>query len=342
MNLPEATANFVRGPKGEDIAVEFGDVISLSFWDLWCLIVVREKFEDCFEDARNLLAEKIASRSMLNFFEINDLRDLHHLLEDLESRVESIGTPSAILEKVPEKLIKKEMAKAKTIILEAGGSNHARSAQMLQAPYRLLKTEAYRGEWDRLPVNPDIYVNHFIEILTPYGKRGYIPADATFKLVGRLEKKIQSTLKKIETSSNSRNHRFAMFRCLVTLYHERSCWDDSYGNMGGFGQECIQEILKETPESQSCDPKIYLKDILMFYCWENHGLIPCEWIDDYVTNKISNEEKHLASLILNDIENRATAAFCPYNAKSAKRLRNKIQEKSKFISIKPSHLTLVK
>jgi len=90
---------------------------------------------------------------------------------------------------VPERLIKKEMPKAKSQILKAS-CTHSPSIEMLNAPYRMLRKEAYRDQWKDLPVNPVQYEPQFVSLFTPKAKFGYIPKGATFKLAKRLEKKI--------------------------------------------------------------------------------------------------------------------------------------------------------
>lgn len=143
MKLPEPQVNYNRGPKGTDRAVAFGDLLILSFWDLWCLLVVREKFFGNFKSARLHFEEELKDRSFWSSHKRDQARDLHHLMGDLEVRVKDFGGVS-VLDIVPERLIKKEMGKAKSQILEASCA-HSPSIEMLKAPYRMLRKEAYRG-----------------------------------------------------------------------------------------------------------------------------------------------------------------------------------------------------
>lgn len=319
MRLPEAEANYIRGPKGYDIAVEFGDTLTLSFWDLWCLMAVRDRFSCDFEKGRSYFENILSSKSFWIFSNRDQIRDLHYLLGVLSKSVEPFGGVSAILEKVPERLIKKELSKVILHVLEAS-STHAPSDEMFNAPYRLLRKEALRGQWEKLPVNPCEYTSPFTAILSPKKKIGYIPKGATFKLAGRLEEKINKILATIDKKTKPLAHKYAVHRALLSLYQEQNCWDDSFGVMGSLGQDWVKAILLETPRSLDCEADVFLKDLLMLHCWEDYGLVSTKQLVFYINHSLDREEREMSVLILENIRQRALAAFCPFNSDSAQRV----------------------
>ena len=41
LRLPDPIVDDRVGPKGIDIAATFGDVLTLTYWDLWCLLATQ-------------------------------------------------------------------------------------------------------------------------------------------------------------------------------------------------------------------------------------------------------------------------------------------------------------
>ncbi len=106
-------------------------------------------------------------------------------------------------------------------------------------------------------------------------------------------------------------------RRALTLFHELHCWDDSYGEMGDLGQKWIQEILSIKPNMLEVDASIFLKDLLMFLCWEDYGLSKSTQVAEFIKNQLSLTEQALATKILRDIKHRAEAGFQKYRAMQA-------------------------
>lgn len=87
--------------------------------------------------------------------------------------------------------------------------------------------------------------------------------------------------------------------------------------MGDLGQKWIQEILSIKPNMLEVDASIFLKDLLMFLCWENYGLSKSTQVADYIKNQLSLTEHALATEILLGIKHRAEVGFQKYRAMQA-------------------------
>lgn len=192
-----------------------------------------------------------------------------------------------------------------------------------------------------MPVNPIQYESQLISLFTPKAKFGYVPKGATFKLARRFEKKVNQVLAKIDKNSEARAHRYSLHRCLLSLYQEENCWDDSFGNMSDLGQEWMKVVLSETPRSLPCGAVTFLKDLLMYCCWEDYSLVSIDWVVNYINSILDSRERELAVMILEDIVGRATAAFCKYNADTAINLLEKIGYNISGVDKKAPRLRIV-
>jgi hypothetical protein len=316
--LPKPEFYDIKGPSGPDIAAIFGDRLTLTYWDFWCLLAARQEHGNDLRELQKTLIDQRMNGRFWSFYKRDLVEDLITLVVDLEIRLSGLETPEKILAYFPERLIKKESAKAVRNILKQEGS-YPPSEPMLRSPRRLLEKEAFRGMWPELPIDPTSFAGALRPLFIPSKKMGYFSKDSTFDLSGKVEKAVAKEISKAHQSHNPEAHKHAIYRAALSLFHEEHHWDDSYGTMGDLGQEWVKALLSTTPESIGSASSIFLKDLLMFFCWENYGLSYSKDVAAYILSR-PLEEQRLAKDILTDIQSRASQGFQEYHAENAEKI----------------------
>ncbi len=341
VTLPNPVVDDRMGPKGPDIAVSFGTILTFTYWDLWCLLAAQQKYQGDLNLLRQALVDKRLENKFWISFRKDAVEDLIALVEDLSIRVKPFGAIQNILQKLTDRIVKKESQKAIRNIIDQEGS-HQPSEPMLRSPRRLLEQEAFRGMWSQLPIDPTPIAERLLDLFVPPKKHGHFPKGLTFALSRKVEKRIQRELDTKDPAINKTAHQYAVYRAALTLFHEHHTWDDSYGNMGDLGMEWVKSILSITPSSIGLLPNIFLKDLLMFLCWENYGLSYSDRIASALQTQLSKNEQNIAVQILSDIKQRADLGFQNYNADNAVRILKHLNVATPVNQIaKPSHLRLV-
>ncbi len=339
--LPTPVVDDRVGPKGPDVAAIFENVLTLTYWDLWCLLAAQQKYQGDLGMLRQFLIAKRLENKFWSSFRKDAVEDLITLTEDLADRVKPFGPIENILQKLTERILKKESQKALRNVLEQEGS-HQPSEPMLRSPRRLLEQEAFRGTWSQLPIDPTPIAEKLLDLFVPPKKHGYFPKGMTFALSRKVEKRIQRELVVKGPAINKKAHQYAVFRAALSLFHEHHTWDDSYGNMGDLGIEWVKAILTMTPSSIGVAPDIFLKDLLMFFCWENYGLSYPDRIASALQAQLPKGELNIATQILTDIKLRAETGFQNYNAdNAAKILKHLNVAVPKSQATTPTHLRLI-
>jgi len=319
MMLSEPAINDIRGPSGKDWAVQFGNNLTLTYWDLWCLLTAHQNFAGAFYPLREALIARLKAKKFWSESTKELIEDLIALTLDLEERIRAHASVSELISLIPERIVKKEEKKALRNILEQS-CHYPPSEPMLRSPRRLLQQEAYRGLWKRLPIDPTPFADKFRALFIPPGKSGFFHKGMTFTLSRKIQKQVHRELENSSTFSNPNAHRYAIYRSLITLFHEEHHWDDSYGVMGELGTDWVKGLLQEAPATVGASAEIFLKDLLMILCWENYGLTNREMIASYIRNSLSQEHRPLVVQILTDIRTRAAACFQEYHAEEADRI----------------------
>jgi hypothetical protein len=318
-----------KAPKGADIAVIFQDgILTLTYWDLWCLISAKNKHASDLQGLRKFLVDQRMTEHFFSFSRRDQVEDFITLVDDLEVRINQTGwSVDSVLAAVPERLLKKEGSKGIKNITHKWGGDYPPSEPMLRSPRRLLKKEAMRGEWSKLPIDPTPIADRLHCLFIPHKKIGYFPKGTTFAFSRRLEKALNCELESTKQGEllNFRAWKYAVHRAFLALFHEEHNWDDSYGVVGDLGKVSVETILSFTPDDLCMDIRIFLKDLLMFLCWENYGLTDDDDIDDYLRS-LSSEEQDVAVDILADIARRATQGFQFYNAENAEKIMTRLKE----------------
>jgi|GEM_PF-2756716 len=339
--LPNPTVDDRVSPKGPDVAALFGAVLTLTYWDLWCLLAAQQKHQGDLRLLRQFLIDKRLENKFWSSSRKDEVEDLITLVEDLSVRTRPFGPIQNILQKLTERIVKKESQKAIRNILEQEGS-HPPSEPMLRSPRRLLEQEAFRGMWSQLPIDPTPIAERLLDLFVPPKKHGYFPKGMTFTLSRKVEKRIQRELVVKDQTINKTAHQYAVYRAALTLFHEHHTWDDSYGNMGDLGKEWVRGILNETPTSIGTTSEVFLKDLLMFLCWENYGLSYSDQVAKSLQMKLSKDELCIAAQILNDIRFRADIGFQKYRADEATSLLKHLNiTATTSLITKPNYLHLL-
>ena len=339
MTLPDPIVRDIRGPSGPDTAAMFGDQLTLTYWDLWCLLAAQLKFNGSLNALHDFLIHKRRTENFWSYHRRELVEDLITLTEDLIGRLGRVASVSEVLARLPERLVKKESQKAVRNFMEQEGS-YPPSEPMLRSPRRLLTREAYRGMWLGLTVDPTQFADRLVPLFRPPAKHGYFPKGQTFALSRRVEKRIAHELAVGGEVANPSAHRYAVFRAALTLFHEQHTWDDSYGAMGDLGKVWIEEVLLVTPTLVGSDPRFFLKDLFMFLVWENYGLSMPDQIADYVRNKLSDEERVIVIEVLTVVRGWAEIGFLDYQAGEAARILAAIGAPV-GLAKKMSHLRLI-
>lgn len=324
MTLPKPQVDETVGPKGRAAAVIFPNCLILTYWELWCLLAAQQKFHSDLNALRSFLFEKRVETRSFSFFRNEIAEDLIHLLNDLTTRLNGIASVNEILSELPERIKKKEAQKAIRCVIECS-CNHEPSELMLRSPGRLLKEEAFRGEWAKLPVDPSPIAERLMPLFLPKPKIGYFPKGTTFALSKRIDKQVKHEASLGGLFLSPAAQRYSAYRAALTLYQEENSWDDSYGSMGEVGQEWVQSILNETPSSVGAPPEIFLKDLLMFLVWEDYGLSNSEQVAAYI-KALPLDQQDLSHKILTDIHDRCAKSFRKYQADEARQIIEKIIE----------------
>ncbi|NQW45331.1 MAG: hypothetical protein HQ462_08010 [Deltaproteobacteria bacterium] len=327
MKLPSPTIPILKSyPKGNDLAVVYPDgILTLTYWDLWCLLTAKQKFGSELSSLRKALIDKRRNERFFSWGRKETTEDLITLLYDLQDRIREVASVDEILSGIPEKLVKKETQKATRNILE-GQCYYPPSEPMLRSPRRVLFTEAMRGMWASLPIDPTSIADLLRPLFIPKKDPGYFPKGATFALSRRIEKAVVKEFSKADEIivMNRRGYRYAVYRAVLTLFHEEHHWDDSYGTMGDLGQSWVKEILAFTADDIGVDSKVFFKDLLMFFCWENYGLSDSKQVIEFLQH-LDGADLNLAIAILTDIKDRADQGFQEYRAETAERFLQKLK-----------------
>lgn len=322
MNLPEPEIPVLKSyPQGADLAAVFPDgVLTLTYWDLWTLISAKHGFGSDLSALRKSLVDRRLSRSYHGQSRQEQIEDLIALVDDLIPRIKRVGSVDTVLATIPERLLKKETNKGIKNITDDWGGYYPPSEPMLRSPRRLLTREAMRGMWPRLPIDPTPITETLRPLFIPKKKPGYFPKGTTFALSRRIEKAVAKELTKSDgLAMNHRAHRYAVHRAALTLFHEEHHWDDSYGVMGELAKRWLDDILSVSADDLCIDARVFLKDLLMFLCWENYGLSDDDVTAAYIRG-LPEEERRIAFGILLDVKVRAAQGFREYNAENAAKL----------------------
>ena len=321
-----------KGPQGADIVAVFLSAnLTLTYWDLWCLLSAKHRFDDSLANLRQSLVDRRLHGRSWSMSRSELLEDLIALTEDLMARIEAACTSvDEILQHMPENLLKKELQKGIKNITDDSGTYDPPSEPMLRSPRRLLETEAMRGMWSQLPVNPTVYADLLKPFFLPPPKLGFVTKGRSFAFARKITKAVERELKNADQIVASRRAtRHAVLRAALALYHEVHSWDDSYGVVSDRGVEWLKEILSIQAADIDATPEIFLKDLMMFLCWENYGLSDLDAISDSVC-RLQPRDARLAIQILKDIHHRAEQGFQTYKAATAERALKKL-ESVKFI-----------
>jgi hypothetical protein len=182
-----------------------------------------------------------------------------------------------------------------------------------------------RGMWGQLPVNPTASADRLKPFFLPSPKQGFITKGRSFAFARKVEKAVERELKNVDQQVGFRSaSRYAVLRAALTLYHEVHAWDDSYGVISDRGVEWLREVLSIKPPDIAADSEVFLKDLVMFLCWENYGLSGLDAIADYVC-RLQPHDARLAIQILKDIHHRASQGFQIYKAETATRALKKLE-----------------
>ena len=330
-------------PKGPEAAVEYRGGLSLTFWDLWCLLAAQKTTDSDLGALRALLVKTRFESFLSSEYERDLAEDLIFLISDLATRLEGLGSCDELLAAIPEPFRKRELSRATKCVLGLTNT-HAPSEVMLRSPRRTLRQEAFRGSWPLLPVNPAPFADTFARILTPNPKKGFIPKGETSALALRLREALQSALVAQSDKEKQGAFRYSVCRAFLTVYHEKHCWDDSYGIVSDLGASCVKDLLNETPLSTGIDAEIFLKDLLMFLVWEIYGLSRSGQVALYIQKRLSSLERALTVKLLKGIHKRAHAGYQEYHADQAKRILQEIgssQMEPLCPRPRPRHLRLV-
>lgn len=253
----------------------------------------------------------------------------------------------AVLDSLPERLLKKEFLKAVRNITGAWSQNPPSEA-MLRSPRRLLEKEAYRGAWSDFAVDPSPYVVALRPLFMPPEKVGYFVGKSTSALWRRIQKAIDKEMECAQLKPNVKAHEYAILRAALTLYHEEHNWHDEYQLMSDMGIEWFKALLRISPTETEIKPKFFLKDFLMFICWENYGLSDRAASTQYLIEAFSAHDLGVAKGILNDISQRARVAYQGFQADEADRIleilnRHRFEKQRNGIaSNRKFHLALVR
>ena len=320
-------------PQGADPAAVFPDgLLTLTYWDFWCLISAHKRFWSSLGELRKSLVDRRLNRSFHSMSRKDLIEDLITLVDDLAHRLSDVGTVDQVLATIPERLIKKETQKGIKNITDDWGNYYPPSESMLRSPRRLLEKEAMRGMWPRLPFDPTPIADTLRPLFLPKKKVGYFPKGTTFALSRRIEKAVEKELAKSESAEmNRRAYRYAVHRAALTLFHEEHHWDDSYGVMGELGKKWIEDLLSVTADDLCMSHGVFLKDLLMLLCWENYGLSDSDQITQYL-KQVSQEEHVIAIHVLRDVQSRAEQGFQQYNAENAERILKKIGQDTRRLT----------
>jgi hypothetical protein len=323
MSLPAPEIPILKSyPKGADLAAVFpGGQLTLTYWDLWCLITARHQCQSDLKALRAFLMNRRLNDRFWSFSCKELVEDLITLVDDLKLRIISVGSVEEILSVIPERLIKKETQKGIKNITGTG-TYYPPSEPMLRSPRRLLEKEALRGMWPKLPYDPTPIAEKLRPVFLPPPKPGYFSKGMTFALSRRVEKAVARLFKEADRSDipvHPRAYRYAVHRAALTLFQEEHHWDDSYGVMGDLAKEWWRDLFTITADDLCLEPYIFLKDLLMFSCWEVYGVSEEKQVAAYIS-KLSADEQELATSILNDIYVRAAQGFQDYRAEEAQRI----------------------
>jgi hypothetical protein len=92
LKLPEHIVDTKVGPKGPDVAVSFGNALSLTYWDIWCLLVAQQKFAGDLIALRDFLIDQRLNGNLFGSYRCHSAEDLIFLIPDIVSRLEGQST----------------------------------------------------------------------------------------------------------------------------------------------------------------------------------------------------------------------------------------------------------
>ena len=132
-------------------------------WSGQQLLAAQQKYQGDLDLLRQALVDKRLENKFWSSFRKDAVEDLIALVEDLSIRVKPFGAIQNILQKLTDRIVKKESQKAIRNIIDQEGS-HQPSEPMLRSPRRLLEQEAFRGMWSQLPIDPTPIAERLLDL----------------------------------------------------------------------------------------------------------------------------------------------------------------------------------
>ncbi len=238
-----------------------GQPIRLTYWDLWLLITLFQRFNGDWD----LLAEHFRVKAKSGGFESDHAEGLLNHLRHLRQALDNAGLLAAgVFACLDAAMVKANKAKAKRKVLELQFQEHESSQWMIETPRWQREKRAMHGYWEHFPVSPAAYADGIAAIFKP-GK--LYEEDESFKLERRLTAFLEQYEDKVDEAS-----LFALYRAYLTvLLDKMNQVDDSYGVIGQ-GYESVFEAYYQLDRANlALTPEIFFQDLLELLIWEDYA-----------------------------------------------------------------------
>jgi hypothetical protein len=255
-----------------------GEVLSLSYWDLWFLMILVKQFAgDWNALAEHFRQNKTSSETTDGC--INHARELHHKLE-------SAGIPpQSILTDAPPDLLRAQSARARRKVRDQQFADSEMSIWMIETPRWQFENRAMRGFWSFFPVSPLAFAG---EIEKQFKPKGYYTEDQSLRLSHKL-----NTFLDRHADRLSLPELFALDRAFLTVMIEKiELIDDSYGVIGDLYEDVFLEYAQLDRSALDMPSEVFLEDLLTLMIRDDYG-----FTDDSLPEFFANLDAHEVPMV---------------------------------------------
>jgi hypothetical protein len=239
-----------------------GQVLQMTYWDLWFVVVLFNQFGGDWEQMVNHFRQEARGANGRYSTEPK----LSHLRQ-LRQSLAQAGLPAeAVLGETGADWLKQEKRRAKTRILDKSPSRAEMSPWMVYTPRTQHQQRTLRGYWDKFAVSPQQYAEPFAHL---FKNSGWYHEDETFNLERKLSAFVQKRLARASCDEAA-----ALYRAVMTVIIEKiEQIDDSYGNIGDFYEGIFKAYTSLPRADLAMSLADFFQDVMELLIWEDYGFV---------------------------------------------------------------------
>jgi len=242
------------------VSAESGQATSLSYWDLWFILVANADFGKSWDQFAAHLRSSQSASSRFAERKLNHLRELQRRLQLADVEIDDIV---AQVDTSPT-----ELRRARNQVLKREPREHEWSEAMRHTPRQRRYAHAMRGFWPSFPVSPTAYA---AELASRFQTRRWFSASQSSRIADRLDAFVTVAVGELHDDQAAQAQ--AMLRAFLTVVIElMEVADDSYGSLGDSFHGGFAHYLAIPLEETGIEEAVFFHDLLTLLIWEDYGL----------------------------------------------------------------------